>query len=90
MAQIVKNDFFRIMNGAGRFSTGGKNPRWTKQGKIWTSESALVRHLKLAYYDEYDVLVVQYGLISSGARSTGFYLNSQNGKMKEGENGKIL
>jgi len=29
----------------GLFSTGGSEPRWTKNGKEWTSEGALKSHL---------------------------------------------
>ena len=37
---------FKIENQEGMFSTGTRNPRWTKKGKIWQSFGAVKLHLR--------------------------------------------
>lgn len=48
----------------GLFASGGRSPRFTRQGKTWHSAQALTLHLKLAHYgpisrvDQYFEIVV--------------------------------
>lgn len=38
---------YKIRNKDGLFSTGTSSPRWTKEGKTWTSLGKLKNHLNL-------------------------------------------
>lgn len=38
---------YKIRNAAGRYSTGGDTPKWTKKGKSWGTLSALKAHINL-------------------------------------------
>lgn len=37
---------YKIENKEGLFSTGTRNPKWTKKGKIWQSFGAVKLHLR--------------------------------------------
>jgi hypothetical protein len=37
---------YKIENEEGLFSTGTRNPKWTKKGKIWQSFGAVKLHLR--------------------------------------------
>lgn len=48
------------------YSTGGKYPLWTRNGKTWLSESALKRHLKIVtpnFYSNSDNIVIEEYLV---------------------------
>lgn len=43
----TKNVFAILDTKTGLFSTGGYEPQWTKQGKVWNSIGSLKNHLQL-------------------------------------------
>jgi len=44
----------------GLFSTGGQNPKWTRNGKAWSSEGSLKSHLTQHVQGVYDYNLRSY------------------------------
>jgi hypothetical protein len=52
---------FKIQRSDGLFSSGGENPTWSKNGKIWKQRGHVTSHLGLVSRREYaDADVVEY------------------------------
>ena len=54
---------FKIRNEKGFFSSGGKHPNWTKNGKTWSNIGHIKNHLNLVRGNKYDnAIIVGYEL----------------------------
>ena len=65
---------YKIKHPSGKFSTGGSNPTFTRDGKIWIKSHHLKSHLKVredyknlesleTFYNKEKCVIVSYNLI---------------------------
>jgi len=78
---------YKIKNGEGRYSNGGKDPKYTNEGKVWVNKKALNCHLsqKKRWKREVRDITDQYGSYESKEEYHGTmrqyyqYLNTEEG-----------
>ena len=72
----------------GLFSTGGTTPRWTKRGKIWTSNGSVRSHLRQFREPYYNTEIPEEWEVIEYEISDGVYYNALEfyDKTHKGEN----
>ncbi len=63
---MSEKKMYRIRNQDGRYSNGGRFPRFTGKGKIWTTLGGLKSHLNLTYKSYPTDVVVEETLLTIG------------------------
>ena len=64
---------YKIRNSSGMYSTGGDSPRFTRDGKTWSTLGRLKAHLKFVRYISSDWVVEEHGYIKDVCKAKDIY-----------------